>query len=96
MVRKPRHTAEFRAALNKQIEEAGYSPEEIAKYLRVSAQVLADWLQESDDEIHRRHTTTIGDIRAELARAKAELKLAKEEREILRKIAALYANKNKQ
>lgn len=93
MVHKPRHTPEFRAALNKQIKQSGYSPEEIAKYLRVSAQVLVDWLQESDEEIHGRYTTTIGDIRSELARAKAELKLAKEEREILRKISALYAKK---
>lgn len=92
---KRRYSAEFRAALNKQIEASGYSAEQVAEYLRVSAQVLNDWLQESGDECPRRtnDNNTIEGIRAELARAKAELRLANEERQILRKIAMLYANK---
>lgn len=95
---KRRYSAEFRAALNKQIEASGYSAEQVAEYLRVSAQVLNDWLQESGDETPRRNynNNTVEGIRAELARAKAELQLAKEERDILRKIARLHTNERQQ
>ena len=83
-----RYTKEFKAEAIKQVTERGYTVKDVAERLGVSQHTLYKWVRQAG---HRRYATAGGDLQAEVARLKTELKRVQEERDILRKAAAYFA-----
>ena len=85
-----RYTEEFKIEAVKQVTERGYSVAEVAARLGTTTHSLYSWLQrygqKGPQQINRI------DDQAEIARLKAELRRVSEERDILKKAAAYFAN----
>ena len=93
-----RYTDEFKAEAVKQITERGYSVMEVSKRLGVSDKSLYAWLKHSHAGVQG--TSGAGGkgmllLKQELSRIKAELKRTAEERDILKKAAAYFANQHR-
>jgi len=90
-----RYSDEFKAEAVGQVVERGYKVAEVAERLQVSAHSLYKWLKadprhpKSGAADQRRH-----DLETENVRLKAELRRVEEERDILRKAAAYFANQS--
>jgi transposase len=84
-----RYTAEFKQEAVKQILEHGHSAKSVAKRLGVSYKSIYDWLAEAWKSAPRRAEDN--EMKAEIARLRAELKRTTEERDILKKAAAYFA-----
>jgi transposase len=84
-----RYSTEFKMEAIKQVTERGYTVKEVADRLGMGAHTLYKWVRASG--YRRVHVAADGDLRAEVARLKAELKRTQEERDILKKAAAYFA-----
>jgi transposase len=74
-----------------ELVRAGRSPEELAKEFQPSAQSIRLWIRQADlDNGHRQDGLTSAE-KDELARLRREVKLLREEKEILRKAAVFFA-----
>ena len=82
-----KYSDEFIAEAVQQVRERGYSAHEVAKRLGISPKTMYRWLKSSRGE----NTSEMDAMRREVARLKAELKRAEEERDILKKAAAYFA-----
>lgn len=90
-MKRPRYTVEFKKEAVKQVVERGYSQKEVSENLGVSQPSLNRWIKEyGGDRPHG--NTKVTDKDAEIARLKAKLKQAEEERDILKKAAVYFAN----
>ena len=87
-----RFTAEFKAEAIKQVTERGYSVAEVSERLGVSTKSLYLWLRKSNASTK---DWKINDSQLEIARLKAALKRAEEERDILKKAAAYFAKESR-
>jgi transposase len=85
-------TAEFKAEAIKQVTERGYSVAEVSDRLGVSTKSLYLWLRKANASTKDRK---INDSQLEIARLKAALKRAEEERDILKKAAAYFAKESR-
>ena len=89
----PRYTDEFKAEAVGQIVDRGYSVKEVSERIGVSTHSLYKWLKEdprnpkSSSSEKKNH-----ELETEVARLKSELRRVQEERDILRKAAAYFAN----
>ncbi|MFD1938304.1 transposase [Nonomuraea mangrovi] len=81
---------EFRRQLV-ELVRAGRSPEELAKEFQPSAQSIRVWVRQADLDDGRRQDGLTGAEKDELARLRREVKVLREEKEILRKAAAFFA-----
>ncbi len=85
-----RYTEEFKIEAVKQVTERGYSVAEVANRLGTTSHSMYSWLkrygQQSPDQANR------VDDQAEIARLKSELRRVSEERDILKKAVAYFAN----
>src|SRR5262249_31568203 len=87
---RPPYAPEFRLEAVRLVREAGQPIAEVARDLGCSQQTLRNWVgQAAIDAGEREGLTT--DERAELARLRRENRILREEREILRKAAAFFA-----
>lgn len=86
-----RFTAEFKAEAIKQVTERGYSVAEVSDRLGVSTKSLYLWLRKANASTKDKK---INDSQLEIARLKAALKRAEEERDILKKAAAYFAKES--
>ena len=84
-----RFTDEFKAEAVKQVSERGYPVTEVAERLGVSSHSLYGWLRERGISREVRKAKKSVDLVQENARLRAELRRAEEERDILKKAAAL-------
>ncbi|WP_165969564.1 hypothetical protein [Nonomuraea terrae] len=66
---------------------AGRSPEELAKEFQPSAQSIRVWVRQADLDDGRRQDGLTSAEKDELARLRREVKIVREEKEILRKAA---------
>ena len=73
-----------------ELVRSGRTPEELAKEFEPSAQSIRTWVRQADIDQGRRDGLT-GEEKAELARLRREVKVLREEKEILRKAAAFFA-----
>lgn len=89
-----RYTEEFRAEAVKQVIERGYSVQEVAKHLDVSAHSLYKWVRAVRGSGNVKQANELEDMRSENARLKAELRRAEEERDILKKAARYFAKES--
>ncbi len=85
-----RFTEEFKKEAVKQVTERGYSVAEVAERLGTTTHSLYAWLKKYGESSPRQ--TGKEDDQAEIARLKAELRRVTEERDILKKAAAYFAN----
>src|SRR4030042_732829 len=70
---------------------AGRTPEELARHFEPSAQSIRNWARQTDLDEGRRTDGLTTEEREELVRLRRENHTLREEREILRKAAAWFA-----
>ncbi len=85
-----RYTEEFKIEAVNQVTERGYSVAEVAARLGTTTHSLYSWLKRYGQK-HPQQANQVDD-QAEIARLKAELRRVTEERDILKKAAAYFAN----
>jgi transposase len=87
---KPPYAPQFRAEAVQLVKESGKSKSQIAADLGLSYETLRKWVRQAEiDEGQREGLTT--DERQELRRLRRENWILREEREILKKAAAFFA-----
>ena len=87
---RPPYPAEFRQHIL-ELVRAGRTPEQLAQEFEPSAQTIRNWMRQSDLDSGQRHDGLTRDEKAELARLRRENKRLRQEREILKKAAAWFA-----
>lgn len=87
---RARYPAEFKAEAVRQVTDRGHGVVDVAKRLGVSDKSLYLWLRLAREQQGTGGGETT-QLRAEVARLKAELKRANEERDILKKAATYFA-----
>jgi len=70
---------------------AGKTPEALSREFEPSAQAIGNWVRQADRDGGRRHDGLTTEEREELNRLRRENRVLREEREILKKAAAWFA-----
>ena len=84
---------EFRARMI-DLVRSGQTPEALAKKFEPSAQTIRNWVRQADLDAGRRHDGLTSSEREELTRLRRENRVLREEREILKKVAAWFAKES--
>lgn len=87
--RRP-YPPEFRAEAVRLVRESGKKMAEVARDLGVSTESLRHWIRQHEIDSGRREGLTTAE-REELQRLRRENRVLREEREILKKAAAFFA-----
>ncbi len=87
---RPPYPREFREELLRLARE-GRTPESLSKEYEPSAQTIRNWITQADRDEGRRHDGLTTAEREELRRLRRENRRLREEREILKKAAAWFA-----
>ncbi len=87
-----KYTDEFKEEAVKQVKERGYKVSEVSDRLGVSTNSLYKWLKQARKNNGRHGKDHAEELRQENQRLKNELKRTEEERDILKKAAAYFAN----
>lgn len=82
---------EFKAEAVRLYRESGKSLQQVADDLGVSSNSLREWVKRSDGA----RPGLVADERAELNRLRREVRILREEREILKKAAVFFAEETK-
>ncbi len=85
-----RYTEEFKVEAVKQVTDRGYSVIEVAERLGMTTHSLYAWMKRYGKPNPRQANKV--DDQAEIAKLKADLRRVTEERDILKKAAAYFAN----
>ena len=70
---------------------SGRTPEQLAKEFEPSAQTIKTWVEQAERDDGRRSDGLTTEERDELRRLRREVKILREEKEILKKAAAWFA-----
>ena len=81
---------EFRRRLI-ELVRGGQSPEELARTFEPSAQTIRNWVRQADLDAGQRTDGLTSEEREEVVRLRREVRTLREEREILKKAAAWFA-----
>ena len=84
------YAPEFRRRLV-ELVRAGRTPEELARDFEPTAQSIRNWVRQADLDEGRRTDGLTTEERDELTRLRREVKVLREEKEILKKAAAWFA-----
>jgi transposase len=87
---RPPYPAEFRQHVV-ELVRAGQDPESLARKFEPSAQSIRNWVAQAERDAGRRADGLTTEERDELRRLRREVKILREEREILKKAAAWFA-----
>jgi transposase len=91
----PPYPIEFRARAVELARTSGKSIPEVARELGVSGEALRGWVRQAERDAGRGQPGDLTtDERAELQRLRREVKVLREEREILKKAAAFFAKES--
>ena len=88
-----KHTNEFKLEAVRLAEQEGMSAAQVARDLGISDSVLYDWIKKFGTR--SAETPLAPDERDELVRLRRELRVVKEERDILKKATAFFAKESK-
>ena len=88
----PRYSAEFRAEAIRLVGTSGKSKTAIARDLGISLEALRAWVRQAELDAGERHDGLTTHELAELRRLRREVKILREEREILVKAAAFFGS----
>ena len=91
MPKVPPYSPEFRREAVRLLRSSGRSVPQLARELGVSQQSLRNWERQAQADVGESSDLST-DERAELRRLRRENKVLVEEREILKKAAAFFAN----
>ena len=91
MPKTPPYSLEFRREAVRLLRSSGRSVPQLARELGCSQQSLRNWSRQLDVDEGRAAGLT-SDEREELRRLRREIRVVTEEREILKKAAAFFAN----
>jgi transposase len=89
---RPPYPPEFRQQII-DLVRSGRSPESLEKEFEPSAQTIRNWVRQADLDTGRRKDGLTSEEREELARLRRENRRLLEEREILEKAAAWFAQR---
>ena len=92
--RRPSYAPEYRAEAVRLVREGGRSPEQLARDLGCTAQSIRNWLRQADRDDGRRSDGLTTAERAELRRLRAENRILRLERDLLKKAAAFFAKES--
>ncbi len=84
------YPAEFRAQMV-ELVRSGRTPEELSREFEPTAQSIWNWVRQAERDQGVRLDGLTTDEREELRRLRREIKVVREEREILKKAAAWFA-----
>ena len=87
---RPPYPAEFRARMV-ELVRAGRSPEELSREFEPTAQSIWNWVRQAERDQGVRLDGLTSDDKEELRRLRRENRILREEKEILRKAAAWFA-----
>jgi len=87
----PPYPPEFRAEAIRLVRSSGRPAAEIARRLEVSTETLRLWVRQADIDEGRRHDGLTTQETEEVRRLRRENRILREEREILLKAAAFFA-----
>ena len=87
---RPTYPPEFRRRMIEQVS-AGRTPEALAREFEPSAQSIRQWVRQADRDEGKRTDGLTTEDREELVRLRRENRVLREEKEILRKAAAWFA-----
>jgi transposase len=87
----PPYSAEFRAEAIRLVRSSGKTKTAIAQELGISLEALRAWLRQAELDAGERHDGLTSEELAELRKLRREVKILREEREILVKAAAFFA-----
>ncbi len=87
---RPPYTAEFRVQMV-ELVRSGRNPEELSREFEPSAQSIWNWVRQAERETGVRVDGLTTDEKEELRRLRRENRVLREEREILKKAAAWFA-----
>ena len=86
-----KYTPEFKAEAVRQVLERGYTVVEVATRLGISNQSLYQWARAARPNQEEQRDDDLAQARRDIAKLKADLRRAEEERDILKKAAAYFA-----
>ena len=87
---RPPYPAEFRARMV-ELVRSGRTPEELSREFEPSAQAIWNWVRQAERDQGVRLDGPTTDEKEELRRLRRENKILREEKEILKKAAAWFA-----
>jgi len=87
---RPPYPPQLRARLV-ELARTGRTPEELGRQFEPSAQTIRNWLRQADRDDGRRADGLTTEEREEVRRLRRENKTLREERDILKKAAAWFA-----
>ena len=87
---RPPYSAEFRARMV-ELVRAGRTPEELSREFEPTAQSIWNWVRQAERDGGVRQDGLTTDDKEELRRLRRENKVLREEKEILKKAAAWFA-----
>jgi transposase len=82
---------EFRREAIRLVQHGGLSRRQVARELGISTETLRQWVKQADIDAGIRHDGLTTEETEEVRRLRREIKLLREEREILVKAAAFFA-----
>ena len=85
---------EYRAEAVRLVRELGRTPREVSGDLGCSEEALRNWLKQADLDAGRRADGLTTGEREELRRLRAEVRVLRLERELLKKAAAFFAKES--
>ena len=90
---RPPYSAEFRQEMV-QLVRSGRTPQDLSRQYEPSAQAIRNWVVQADRDEGRRADGLTSTEREELRRLRHENRRLREEREILKKAAAWFAQES--
>ncbi|CAN5781790.1 IS3 family transposase [soil metagenome] len=88
---KPPYPPDFRSEAVRLVETSGKSRRAIARELDISTETLRQWVKQAEIDAGTRHDGLTSEETEEVRRLRREIKILREEREILLKAAAFFA-----
>jgi transposase len=90
------YAPEFRAEAIRLLRTSGKSMAQIGRELQVTTETLRQWIKQADIDDGLRHDGLTTEESEEVRRLRREVKILREEREILLKAAAFFAKETGQ